>query len=226
MRLSLRGGRNILERFAGAAGAAVLASALAVFSSPAAAMTFQESPASDACGSRPCILASGLIDKHSVGEFDAFVRKNKPAPGATVALNSEGGVLIFGLELGQHIRQNGFSTTVPGSGFAPDAPPPGECASACVFTFMGGVQRSVGKGARVGVHQIYSDTQARDSLSVSDAQYLTSLVALQIDRMGGRLGILILALRTSPNNIHWFSATELSGLGVVTAARYVVALAN
>lgn len=173
------------------------------------------------CGGKTCILASGLIDKDSVGDFQAFAKKHQVAPGAVVALNSEGGVLLYGLALGDQIRKAGLSTTLQDS-----ASGPSECASACVFTFMGGVERSVGKGARVGVHQIYSDTKARDSLSVSDAQYLTSLVALHIDKMGGRLGILILALRTSPESIHWFSASELSTLSVTTADRQLQLASN
>ena len=189
-----------------------LAAVLLTFATPAAAMTFEMI---SGCGGKTCILASGLIDKDSVGDFQAFAKKHQVAPGAVVALNSEGGVLLYGLALGDQIRKAGLSTTLQDSASGQ----PAECASACVFTFMGGVERSVGKGARVGVHQIYSDTKARDSLSVSDAQYLTSLVALHIDRMGGRLGILILALRTSPDSIHWFSASELSSLSVTTADR-------
>jgi hypothetical protein len=192
-----------------------LAAILLTFATPAAAMTFEMITGASACGGKTCILASGLIDKDSVGQFQAFTKKHQVAPGAVVALNSEGGVLLYGLALGDQIRKAGFSTTLQDSASGQ----PSECASACVFTFMGGVERTVGKGARVGVHQIYSDTQARDSLSVSDAQYLTSLVALHIDRMGGRLGILILALRTSPDAIHWFSASELSGLSVTTVDR-------
>jgi hypothetical protein len=192
------------------------AAILMSFATPAAAMTFEMITGASSCGGKTCILASGLIDKDSVGQFQAFAKKHQIEPGAVVALNSEGGVLLYGLALGDQIRKAGLSTTLQDSA---SGQPPTECASACVFTFMGGVERTVGKGARVGVHQIYSDTQARDSLSVSDAQYLTSLVALHIDKMGGRLGILILALRTSPDAVHWFSASELSGLSVTTADR-------
>ena len=42
--------------------------------------------------------------------------------------------------------------------------------------------------------------------------------AAHIDRMGGRVGILILALNTPPQTIHWFSLSELDQLGVVTIA--------
>jgi hypothetical protein len=198
--------------------ATVAVAALVTLASPASAMTFEAVTSPHVCGDQPCILATGLIDKDSVRQFDAFVREHQLAAGATVALNSEGGVLIYGLELGDHIRKAGLSTTVPGSEF--NAAQAGECASACVFTFLGGVQRSVGDGARIGVHQIYANIQARDSLSVADAQWLSSLVAQEIERMGGGIGILVLTLRTPPEHIHWFSSAELDGLKVVTSIRY------
>jgi hypothetical protein len=126
-----------------------------------------------------------------------------------VVLNSEGGGLIDGLSLGGLIREAGFSTTVQSGG---------DCASACAFTFLGGVQRSVGQGARVGLHQIYSNPQARDAISVADAQILMSRVAAHIERMGGGMDMLIAILRTPPQSIHWLSPAELSSMGVTTGA--------
>jgi hypothetical protein len=207
--------------------ALALAAALMVLASPAAAMTFTAVAASGGCGEQTCIQASGPIDKDSVAAFQAFVRAHRIEPGAVVALNSEGGVLLFGMALGDEIRKDGLSTTVQAAASTPGSPLPDECASACVFSFLGGVERSVGKGARLGVHQIYSNGQARDALSVADAQWLTSLAAAHIDRMGGRLGILVLCLRTPPQDIHWFSVSELDRLDVVTTdAAAVVAMAN
>ena len=85
-----------------------------------------------------------------------------------------------------------------------------------VFAFLGGVRRDVAPGSRVGVHQIYGNVQARDGVSVGDVQLLTSLTAMHIDNMGGGIGILIEALRTPPETVHWFSGAELSRLAVVT----------
>jgi hypothetical protein len=85
--------------------------------------------------------------------------------------------------------------------------------------FLGGVERTVYDGSRVGVHQIYANLQARDALSVGDVQFLTSLCAMHIDHMGGGVGILVEALRTPPEAVHWFSAEEMARLQLVTPAR-------
>src|ERR1700712_1278921 len=104
--------RLIVRPFLAAFG---LAAILLTFATPATAMTFEMITGASGCGGRTCILASGLIDKDSVGQFQAFTKKHQVAPGAVVALNSEGGVLLFGLALGDQIRKAGFSTTLQDS---------------------------------------------------------------------------------------------------------------
>jgi hypothetical protein len=199
--------------------AIALAAAVLAFAAPASAMTFEQITGPTDCAQRACILASGMIDAQTPGDFNRFVKDHHVASGALVVLNSEGGVLLYGLSLGDLIRKDGLSTTVQAFDHAAGRfEAGGECASACAFTFLGGVQRSVGQGARVGVHQIYSDPQARDALSVADAQYLTSLVAMHIQRMGAAMDMLILTLRTPPQNIHWLSSAELIHMAVTTAS--------
>jgi hypothetical protein len=210
LRLILRG----LAALSGLALAGLALAASAVFASPASAMTFEQISGPADCAERACILASGLIDADAPGDFERFVKLRRLQPGALVVLNSEGGVLMDGLTLGALIREARFSTTVQSGG---------DCASACAFTFLGGVQRSVGHGARVGLHQIYSNPQARDAISVADAQILMSRVAAHIERMGGGMDMLIAILRTPPQSIHWLSAAELSRMGVTTGASDVVA---
>ena len=191
---------------------------------PAAAMTFRTITGPEACAERGCILAEGMIDQKSSGDLARFVRDNHVQPGALVVLNSEGGVLLYGLSLGQTIRRAGLSTTVQAyDAAAHEFRAGGECASACAFTFLGGVRRDVGQGSRIGVHQIYANPAARDGLSVGDAQWLAAQTAEHVDRMGGAVGILIEALRTAPDHIHWFSERELTSLRVVTAGAMVVA---
>lgn len=206
---------------------ALVVATLSILATPAAAMTFQRVEGPVECAARDCVLASGDIDKGSVGEFRAFAQANHIRPGALYILNSEGGVLMYGLALGDQIRKAGFSTTVqaydPASGRLGRG---AECASACVFAFLGGVERSVGEGSRIGVHQIYANLQARDSLSVADAQWLTALTASHIDRMGGSVEILVIALQTPPTGIHWFSGPELGQLNVITASARAITLAS
>ncbi|THD77359.1 MAG: hypothetical protein E7812_15610 [Phenylobacterium sp.] len=173
----------------------------------AKAMTFTLIPAAGACVPHPCILADGDIDERSVGAFSAFTRQAHLGPGALVVLNSPGGNVLQSLMLGKAIRQQGFSTTVQGGG---------ACASACAFVFLGGVERSAGPSARIGVHQISNPASALGDLSAADGEWLVSLVAVYVKDMGGDLSVLIPALRTAPCDMHWLSPSELSRYAVVT----------
>jgi len=207
----------------------LIAATIAVCSfkaTPADAMTFQQVSGPVECAKRDCILASGLVDGQTQGAFRELVRSRHIAPGALVILDSEGGVLLYALRVGEDIRKAGFSTVVGGVDGLSGEIRPAECASACAFMFLGGVERAVAIGSKVGVHQIYANLQARDGLSVGDVQYLTSLCAMHIDSMGGGVGILVEALRTPPQGVHWFSTEELSRLAVVTPRRSNLTLAS
>ena len=57
---------------------------------------------------------------------------------ASVFLNSPGGGLRDGMELGRLIRQHGFSTHIGKRNDHAPKPLPGVCYSACVSTFIGG----------------------------------------------------------------------------------------
>jgi hypothetical protein len=195
---------------------AAMVGVFALKASPAEAMTFQSISGPAACADRECVLATGLVDRQSTSGFQEFVRSHHVGRGAVVVLNSEGGVLLYALKLGEEIRKAGLSTQVGAFDPASGELAPAECASACAFVFLGGVERNVTLGSKVGVHQIYANLQARDGLSVGDVQFLTSLCAMHIDNMGGSVGILVEALRTPPQGVHWFSTEEMVRLAVVT----------
>lgn len=195
---------------------AAMIGVMAFKASAAQAMTFQKISGPAECAQRECVLAAGPVDRQSIASFQEMVRGHHIAPGALLVLNSQGGVLLYAIRLGEEVRKAGFSTTV--AAYEPGAPvlQPAECSSACAFVFLGGVERAVLEGSRVGVHQIYANLQARDGLSVGDVQLLTSLCAMHIDNMGARVGILVEALRTPPEEVHWFSAEEMARWAVTT----------
>src|SRR2546421_605520 len=100
---------------------------------------------------RVWIAASGRIGETSAADFEAFVR-DLDIRGATVALESGGGVVEGGLALGRAFRRLGLATTVgrivrlPPDAHgerraAPSAPP--TCASLCGFALPRGGRRPV-----------------------------------------------------------------------------------
>lgn len=206
---------RIARLLQGLAATALLLSAAA----PAAAMSFAVTTAPDACKPKGCVIATGDIDSDSGKDLARFVRKNGVATGATVVLQSEGGNLLGGLALGATIRNAGLATSVARyddqAGVLASG---GDCASACAYAFLGGVQRSVGEGSRLGVHQVCGPPDKPWELSASDSQWLMAMVAVYLSQMGVPMDVMILALRTSPNDMHWLSPVELAQYSVTNRA--------
>jgi len=198
---------------------ALAISALAAcVASPAAAMSFETISGPEACAARGCVLASGLIGEQSDAEFARFVSANRVPSGALVILDSEGGDLLASLKLGNEIRGDGLATTVAAYDKADGRfVAGGSCASACAYVFLGGVERSVGRDARIGVHQIHTEDRTW-AMSAEAGFDLMSLVAVHLQKLCGNLGLLIPALRTRPQEMHWLSASELTRYGVVTTS--------
>lgn len=93
-----------------------------------------------------CIIAlQGRIGPDATRTFRRVVEhaREKGCGDPWIALESGGGVVADGLELGREVHLAGYSTMVGRS-----------CASACGFIFMGGRERILmGREARIGLHQ-------------------------------------------------------------------------
>jgi hypothetical protein len=195
---------------------AVAALALAFGARAAQAMTFETVSGPEACAARTCVLATGEIGEQSGEAFAAFLHANRIDRGALVILNSPGGDLMASLKMGNEIRGAGLATMVAAfdksaGRFADD----GACASACAYVFLGGVERSVGAGAKIGVHQIYAGDKTW-TMNAEAGFDLMSLVALHLQHLCGNLGLLIPTLKTRPQEMHWLSSSELTRYAVVT----------
>ena len=66
---------------------------------------------------------------------------------ALVRLESNGGSLVAGIQIGETIRLKGLQTLVPAGA---------RCASACAMAWLGGTQRFMGPGAQIGLHLAYN----------------------------------------------------------------------
>jgi len=194
-------------------------SALACLAGPslAAAMTFHRIDAAAFCATDPCVVASGEIDQDTAEEFTDFITIADVPSGATVMFDSPGGSLLAGLALGRAIRRAGFYTAV--GRYDSDnerLKNGGRCASACAYAFLGGVQRGVGRHARLGVHQFANRQDAQKPISVGEARLLTAAVERYTEQMVGKAAILNLAAGTPPWRTYWLSSDELRAHHVVT----------
>jgi hypothetical protein len=179
-------------------------------------------PETCASACRPLIAASGMITADTARQFIAFVRDNAlqvaqggqtGQPGATVALESDGGSVLGALDFGRAIRRFGFATTV-GRVVERYAAAPmkygetvtrADCQSMCTFVLLAGVERHVPPEARVLVHQIWLGDRREDA--VASNYTAEDLVVVQRDigsilqytlDMGGDPELVELSLRVPP----------------------------
>jgi len=134
---------------------------------------------------------------------------------STIALDSPGGSVIDALEIGALIRERALGTRVDDGSL---------CASSCPIIFAGGVARSAGDNAAIGVHQIYAaslgaaavDAMAVAGVAMSDAQATTARITRYLIEGGVDAEVWLHALETPPNRLYYFSSDEMKRLNLVT----------
>jgi hypothetical protein len=146
-------------------------------------------------------------------------------------LESNGGAVGSSLALGQLFRNLGITTTVgrttklqPDADGTERATLAGRavCASACVFAFLGGVQRNVPLEARLFVHQIWPVNKREDALSTTYSavemvrvQRELGAVARHIVAMGGHINLFETSMRIPPwEQIRPLSRDEIKSMGL------------
>ena len=123
-----------------------------------------------------------------------FLRALKSRPDAKVlVLDSQGGEVDAGLLMAHEVRQRSLDTVILDSA---------QCYSACAFVFLAGTDRLA--AGELGVHQIWNKSNNLES-----GQEKLSDVIEALDEFGVDRGILSVMLRTLPEDMHVFSASEL-----------------
>ncbi len=147
---------------------ALAATAAATFVAPAIAetdskpMTFE---LGTVFGDTPAIFGDGDFTPRTPEALRVFLKRNTYSPDTRIYLNSLGGDLSAGMEVGRVIRDAHLNTGVATNARDPAQAAsidlhaysrvyPGYCISACTLAFLGGVSRHVEIGATYAVHQV------------------------------------------------------------------------
>jgi hypothetical protein len=182
-------------------------------------------------GSREYIFADGYICPDTDQKFLQFLTKNPAkAPNTIVVLNSGGGDLDIGMKLGEIIRQQKMWTQV-GSQLPlmipqnqnissqavaflaePAAPPfPGACVSACTFTFMGGIVRTIGYASNYSVHQFEGGNETQSATEVT-----TAGIVKYLNEMGISPNYLSYMVLKEGQNVTDLTGQQLRDLNIIT----------
>ena len=130
-----------------------------------------------------------------------------------VWLNSPGGNLFAGMQLGRIIRSHGGWTRI----INPRTLLAGECYSACAIAFLGGVYRFNDNGARYGVHRASLPGGAARGADLGDE--LSAAVGAYIREMGVDVRLLRLWVKAAPDEMYVLSQQEAEDLGVANNGR-------
>ncbi|MBL3571728.1 hypothetical protein BV509_08225 [Rhodovulum sulfidophilum] len=203
---------------------------------PAAAMDFILGGTDHRSNDATWIQADGQIDETTLEDFVTFLDEGPDGLPKRIRLNSPGGNLLEGIQLGEELRRRGFTTEVGDHEPHPDWPnmpywdftrrTPGVCASACAYAFMGGIERRIDPGSRIGVHQFYRAGRAEGFADGAPVlvqegveQTLVSLLLDYILRMGVDGRILVNAGLSGPDEMYWIEeGAEARETGLIYAS--------
>jgi hypothetical protein len=201
---------------------AVVASSLAL-SAAAGEMTFvvQKTDLRPIQGISYSIYADGEIAAATPEKFQALVRTLhiSESDSSYVFLNSPGGSVVGGLELGKAIQAARSMTYVGRKGKDNTLQLPGNCFSACVLAYLGGVYRYLDEKSQLGVHQ-FSFAGSADQVDGPSATAISQVIAAEIvkfiaDARADR-ELFDLMSSTLPDAIYIIPHDELRRLRVVT----------
>jgi len=154
------------------------------------------------------LQAEGSIDSGAAARLAAeleargeYVKK--------VSLNSPGGALDDAMAMAKLVRGKGLAAEVADGAL---------CASSCPLLLAGGLTRTVGAKAAVGVHQFYAvaKTATAPDQAMSDAQVTTARISRHLIDMGVDPAIWLHALDTPPQALYYFSPEEMAKYKLVT----------
>jgi hypothetical protein len=201
--------------------------ALWVTASQAQPMYFEAIRNGGNCDGCAFIQASGEITLQTAKEFETFAHSQEFGAGL-VRLNSPGGSLAGGLFLGEMFRSMGVVTEVGSSAPLSNSSSagladriPGVCASACAYAFLGGKERSLDDGAKLGFHRFYQENALAEPTAklftgkdLGDAQITTAALVLYVLKMGVDPRLISVASEAGPNEMRWISKEEAQKLRI------------
>ena len=174
----------------------------------------------------PVMLGRGVIDASTVSKFKSALSAHQTrlklsgsvAGISSLVLQSSGGLLSAGLELGNEIRRLKIDTRAVAEldehifdrRKREYAEVPlirnGKCLSACAYAFIGGNKRAVEAEKVLGVHQFRSVNGATST--EGEVQALTATLSMYVQKMGISPQFMTIASLTKPDQITYL------GLGI------------
>lgn len=125
-----------------------------------------------------------------------------------VTFDSVGGSVSTAMKIGRVLRKHNVTTVMTRRT---------ECASACVFAFVGGVERIAEPGS-IGLHQtsLNGNVPLDTDAVVSAIQSTTARLLAYLSEMGPKADLLQIMLSIPPHDLRYLTGTEMAEFGVTT----------
>ncbi|WP_448149803.1 hypothetical protein [Labrys miyagiensis] len=171
------------------------------------------------------VVADGDVSADTPKAFQAFL-DTKPFDGFRfeIHLNSNGGSLLGGMQLGRMIRQQGLIADIaqydppqPGGDWFGAISHPGSCYSACALAFLGGKTRQISEGSKIGFHQFHSTVEVNGTEAMAVAQGIAGVVLTYITEMGASPSLFTRMSEKRPEELFIPSDLELREYAIVTS---------
>lgn len=160
------------------------------------------------------LKAEGSIDPGAAHRF-ALELEARGEYVKTLSLNSPGGSLEDAMDMARLVRKRGIAVEVRDGAV---------CASSCPLLLAGGIVRSVGDTARIGLHQFYAPA-GRDATNpaqaISDTQATAARISRYLAEMGVDPALWLHALDTPPQKLYYLSREEMTRYKLVTTGTKV-----
>ena len=166
-----------------------------------------------AVGAMPEIYIDGLLDHSTLDKLEYATSDHNISGGAMVFLNSPGGQLTAGIDIGRFIRAHGWSTYVGTRGEEYGKAQSGRCYSACVFAYIGGYYRFSSRGSLLGVHRFSKAKSERDDIDI--AQVISALLTNYIKEMGVDNGLFERMVQAGSDELIILSDDDTKRFGVI-----------
>ncbi len=144
------------------------------------------------------ISISGVLNE---GDETAFREVAAAADRAIVLLDSEGGSVRAGLEIGRAIRLRGFATAVP---------PQTLCASACALTWLAGSPRFLDDTSKLGFHAAFRINNGK----AAESGVGNALIGAYLNQLGLSERAVVFVTSAPPEGIEWLSVEKASSVDI------------
>jgi hypothetical protein len=166
----------------------------AAFPALSAEVTFDSLKTSDG-RVLPFIFVEGELQSSDVVRFGEVASR---VEAAMVVLDSPGGELEAGIDLGRLIARRHYSTAVVDT-----------CASACALAWLAGSEKYAAREARVGFHVAYVGRVLKMESGLGNA-----LVGLYLGELGLGENVVRYVSSAAPDDMQWLTPHDASMLGM------------